>query len=526
MKLFKKLFIVFTVIILLIIVLLGISIFLLYDNSIKDNEYRNYPNDMEYELSSISADALKDTSTTKIIDASLTEDKINYLLQAITNTLNKVLKEKVNVKGAKVEIDDDNKTKISIYFQVLGFPSSLKGDFVLKETEDNIYFQVLNAGAGKIKANHIFIGSLAKTFVDEKTVKDELLKKGIVVNINLKELLVSIDKDKIPSMVLDLLKDDPNNRLYSTLSSIVLENDLIKIISSNHELGADAYLEKLAYDKQVFYDIPYNFDYDNIKTKTETLLNTNIITYKQAGFVFDYLVRGYEKVTKDDEEHQYDFIKNLNLTSIGIYSNTTYKGILDSPKKSMTEVILSQSPTLTDLFNDSLDFKIYESDINNILFNSGVIGISYAFASKVENSYFVSYLYVESLYSHIENNNLEIIITININGYNIALKCSASTNGKNEGLTITTLVTSVNMGSIYLKDEEISSILSYLNEALQDEEWISCNIDTKEINFNFTKIFTTNNTLNEIVKKSSKTNCALIKDTNEGYIKISLSGLL
>ena len=526
MKIFKKIIIVFTIIIVVILLILGLSIFLLYDNSIKENEYKDYPNDMDYEVNSVLACALNDTSTTKIVDASLNEDKINYLLQAITNTLNKELKGKVNVKGAKVEIDDNNKTKIAIYFKVLGFPSSLKGDFVLKETEDSIYFQILNAGAGKIKASHSFIGSLAKTFVDEKSVKDELSKKGIIVDINLKELFVSIDKDRIPEMIEDILKDDPNNKLYSTLSSIVLENELIKIISSNHELGADAYLEKLGYDKDVFYDIPYNFDYDLIKEKTELLLNTNIITYKQVGLVFDYLVRGYDKVTRKDDEHQYDFIKNLNLTSIGIYSNTTYKGILDLPKKSMTEVILAQSPTLSDLFNDSLDFKIYDSDLNNILFNTGVIGISYAFASKVNDQYFVSYLYVESLYSKITNDKLEIVITINVNGYSIALKCSASTNGKNDGLSICASVETVNMGSIYLNDDEISAILTYLNTALVDEEWIDCDVNTKSINFNFTKIFTSSNTLNEIVKRSSKTNCALIKDNNGGYIKISLSGLL
>ena len=526
MKLFKKLFIVFTVLIVVVLVLFGTLVFLLYDNSIKENAYLDYPYDMDYEVGSTLACALKDTKEEKIVDASLQEDKINYLLQAITNTLNKELKGKVNIQGANIEIGSDNKTKIIIYFKVLGFPSSLKGDFVLKETEDQIYFQVLNAGAGKIKASKSLMGSIAKTFVDDKTIKDELLKKGIIININIKELLVSVDKDKIPEMIEEILKEDPNNQLYSTLAKIVLDNELVKIISSDHELGANIYLEKLAYDNLVFYDIPYNFDYNSIKEKTEVLLNTNIITYSQAGFIFDYLVRGYDKVTKKDEKHKYDFIKELNLTSIGIYSNTTYKGILEIPKKSMTEVIMEQSPSLSDLFNDSLDFKIYDSDLNNILFNTGVIGISYAFASKENDKYFVSYLYVESLYSKITNDKLEIVITINVNGYSIALKCSASTNGKNDGLTISANVTSVNMGSIYLNDDEISAILTYLNTALADEEWIACDVNTKSINFNFTKIFTSSNTLNEIVKRASKTNCSLIKDSNGGYIKLSLSGLL
>ena len=61
-------------------------------------------------------------------------------------------------------------------------------------------------------------------------------------------------------MIEEILKEDPNNQLYSTLAKIVLDNELVKIISSDHELGANIYLEKLAYDNLVFYDIPYNFD--------------------------------------------------------------------------------------------------------------------------------------------------------------------------------------------------------------------------------------------------------------------------
>ena len=502
----------------------GILVFLVYDNSLKENPYQDYENDMEYETNALISTALKDTKETKIVDASIDEERINYLLQALVNTLNKEFKENLNIKGANVKIDENDSTIISVYFSVLGFPSSLKGDFTLKDSDDIIYFQINNASMGKINASRNTMGSLAKMFIRDKQIQKDLEEKGIKIEINLKQLKISLNKNDVPQMISEMLKDDPNKDLYSTLVGIVFENDLIKIIATNHELGADAYLEKLAYDSTKFYDIPYHFDYEDIKLKTEQLLNQKIIDYKTCGLVFDYLVRGYTNVTKKDEENKYGFIKDLDLTSIGIYSNTTYQGILEMPKRSMAEILASQSPSLEDLLNPSIDFRIYEADFNTILFNTNVLGISYAFSRLENEEYKVSYLYVESLYTNITDDKLEIIITLNINGYSIALKCTSNTSGAS-GLSISTDVSSIDLGEIALKDDQIKSILNYLSTTLQEEEWIDVESENKRINFNFTKLFSSNEVLNSLISKSSSTSCGLYSNGDNGYLKISLSGL-
>ena len=50
MKLFKRLFIVIGIIILIILLILGIVVALIYDNSYKDNKYKEYSNDLNYEV--------------------------------------------------------------------------------------------------------------------------------------------------------------------------------------------------------------------------------------------------------------------------------------------------------------------------------------------------------------------------------------------------------------------------------------------------------------------------------------------
>ena len=525
MKLFKRLFIVIGIIILIILLILGIVVALIYDNSYKDNKYKEYSNDLNYEVNSIASNALKDTKETKIVDASLSEDEINYLLQALTNTLNETFKDKMTIRGANLEIDENANMQASIHFKVLGFPSSLKGGFTFKDDGDNIYLQINNASVGKLNAKRGLISTLAKGVLNEDDIKEDLDKKGIIIDLDLQNLKVSINKDQASETVLNMMKDDPNKDLYACLVDIIFENELIKIISSNHELGLDAHLEKLAYDSSTFYDIPYSFDYDKVKTDVESLLDNNIIDYKNCGLTFDYLVRGWKNVSKKDEEGKYDFIKELNLSSIGIYSNTTYDGILEVPQKSMLEIISEQSPSIHDLLSPSLDIKIYEDDFTNILFSTGAIGISYAF-SRIENDkHKISYLYLESIYAKISDDKLEIIITININGYQIALKCVANASGS-DGLQISTDVTSVVLGEINLKDDQISAILNFLNEALKDEEWIGADSINKKINFNFTKLLTDSPVFNALVEKSSSTEVGLYSSSTKGYIKISLSGLL
>ena len=197
MKLFKKLFKILIVIIIILVLLLGTVVFLVYDNSLKENIYKDYPNDMNYEVSEIASNAIKDTKNTKIIDASLSEDRINYLLQSITNTMNSEFNGKMNIKGATVKIDENSNTEISVYFKVFGFPSSLKGKFVLSENEESIDIQILNASIGKIKASQSTMGSLAKTFLNEKDIKKGLSDKGIKIDLEIEKLKVSVIKSEI-----------------------------------------------------------------------------------------------------------------------------------------------------------------------------------------------------------------------------------------------------------------------------------------------------------------------------------------
>ena len=523
MKALKRIFLVLGIIIFLVLALTCFSVYILYDNSVKDNPYKDVQTDFNYEINSLISYSLVDTKTTGIVDASVNEDKINILLASLSNTLNKEFKEKVNINGFNLSIKDENKMEISIYFKVLGFPSSLKGGFTLIDNDNDIILQINDASVGKITSNNKKIGNLLKTFVSDKKIKESLKDKGIIIDIKIDELKISLNKKDIPSMIENTLKDDPNKDLYSTLVEMIFDNNLINIVSSNHEIGIDANLQKLSYDSFKFYDLPYSYDYESIKTKTEILLNSKIINYENCGKVFDYLVRGWEKVSKNDDEKNYEFIKSLDLSSIGITNNTLYKGIISMPKKSMAQIIANQTPSLKDILNPALDIKIYESDFNAILLNTGVIGISYAFARCEDDLYKISYLYVESLYTKIVDDRLDIIITININGKQIALMCTLNTSGSS-GLTINTLVNGIDLGEISLNDNQIKSILSYLNNIMQDEEWFIVDKDNSKITFNFVKIFSDNEVLNLIVNKSANTSCGLYSSTDEGYIKISLSG--
>lgn len=517
MKLIKGLFKLIFGLIILVILVAGVAIYFVSDTNDIDEKYQDYSSDTTYEINSLISNSLKETSSTSLVDLSLTEEQLNYLFVPVTDSFNKSLPSNIAISGVEADIEEDNTISIKIYAKAYFFETSVKGNLTIQKSDTDLVLSVNNASVGKIKASNTTIGKILKLAFTEEQFTKALKDEGFDIEMSLDELKISIKLSELEEMLNKQFENDINNNLYKTLLEILFDNQLIDIVNSNDKLGLSLDLSDLSYSSENFYEIPYNNDYESVKTKVETLLNNNTITYDQTGKVFDYLVRGYEKI---EAAEGYDFIKDLNLTSIGISNNENYDGILTYDEKTMLEIISEQLPNISSLLSSTFDFRIYASDINNILFKTGIVGTSYAFARKENNLYKVSYIYLESIYTKIVDDNLYLMISLNLNQKQIALKCSLQTSSSN-GLCVKTDVKTIVFGDIALNETQIKSILSYLSTVTSEETWFKVNSDNKQISFDFTSMFSSNTVFQVFMAITTNTESSLVGNEDDGYIKIS-----
>ena len=122
----------------------------------------------------------------------------------------------------------------------------------------------------------------------------------------------------------------------------------------------------------------------------------------------------------------------------------------------------------------------------------------YCFARKDNDSYKVTYIAVESLFVDINENKLDLYMTVSVNGESLVLNINAD-ESETLGLNIEFSIKTVRFGTVKLNDDEIKLLLNYLENNI-DEDWIIVNKEANEIDIDFIGVFESSPTLSLILQ--------------------------
>ena len=482
-KLIKFILKVVLILFVILIIALGVFVFMLYDNNFSEPDYLKDSSEVEFIMNDFISKGLEDSKVDKKVDIVLSEEELSVILKTISNEINKTASG-ITIKTAYVDVTEAKTVNFISYFAVLGFNSSLKGDFDYDIIDKNIVFNIKKISVGNVEFRASYLSSLDLN----SYLKEELKDSWIKISVDSNGLTISISLDSL----VDSLKEENNikdKELFQALLSLVIRNeDIIKVTESNSDIGINIDLEYLNYDNSVDAALPYTIDFDDVSRKLEQLLNNNIISIDNINVVGTYLVKGYSKLT--DEEKQ--IIKDIDLSSVGILIKELYQGVIEYEKQTIIDVFTNQ---YTGVFSG---LKLTEKNWNDILLQEDLVGEMYCFARKDNDFYKVTYIAVESLFVDINENKLDLYMTVSVNGESLVLNIAAD-ESETLGLNIEFSINIVRFGTVKLNDDEIKLLLNYLENNI-DEDWIVVNKEANEIDIDFIGVFESSPTLSLILQ--------------------------
>ncbi len=512
-KLIKFLFKLIFFLLIILIVALGVFIVLLYDNNVSEPDYLINSETVEFDINALVSKGLENTKETKRIELVLTDEQMSIIRKSTAKKINDSASGfGFNIKTAYVSVTDIRTIKFNSYISFMGFNSSLKGDFDYELVNDELIFHISKVSVGKINLETKLINSLK---IDKESLNkmfaENLINSGVSVTINDSNVTVSISLDTFKDMLLsDMIKESEDMDLHHTLLSLILRNsDLIQATNSLEGIGVDIDLDKLDFDSNTDASIPYTIDFDSVSDKVEQLLDNNIISSDNANLVATYLVKGYEKLSEDKQKE----VDKINLSTIGITDNSSYLGIIEYEKYTIIDVFTNQ---YTGVFSG---LKLTEKNWNEILLQNDLVGEMYCFIRKEDDKHYISYISVESIYVDIKEDHLSFYLTLSANGESLLLNLDLNHKDTN-GLKVTFDINAVRFGSVALNDDEISSLLTYMSNTI-DEEWIIVNSEAKEVVIDFIGVFENNSVLSLILQMPGVNPTAkFTEDKTGGYVLI------
>lgn len=509
-KLLKTILKISLFLVLFAICVLGVSIYLITDSTAIDSKYEDSTNNISYEVNSLISKALKDTESTSKLDFTFNEEELSYLLSAITKSFNSSLPKQLNVRGTTVDFNEQGEIKLTLFANYLFFQTTFKATLEINSNQTHLVLKLNKASLGKIQVDGEYITKITSRFITNAEINNTLKQNGYDITLDLSTLTISISKQNLQNIFEEKFSQDKNKELYQSLIDIIFNNQLINLEQTNTSFGVGIDVSNLSNPNVIENVEPFFYDYPSINSKCETLLNNEIINEEQTTFMFNYLVYGYEHF-KDDEN--YTFIENLDLTSIQISNPKTYNGALtNNTFNTMSSILLNQLPDINNILDPALNINISSQDLTNILYQTNIAGLAYAFPrTESDGNKKISYIVLESIYSKINEEQITLILVLNLNGKKTNIECTLKASSS-EGLILKTEVQTMKFGNISLTKEQDKLLLSFLNNILSEEKWFEANTESLTVSLNFTKVFSSNAILNAIIEKSTNTSVILKDD--------------
>lgn len=513
-KFFKFSLILFGVIIFLVLLL----VFLLYDGSnITNKEVIENNRQALQVIDNTLYKGTYDSKSSKKAKILFKEEDLEAFIYPIVMCLND---ETLPIEFTGADIDVKNEKyyiEISIDAYDL-FKSVITAQLEFTLTDDSLAIKMNNAKLGKI--NFTSIGKSFLKNIDETQIENILEDKGIYLDLNLNDLSVLMTFDNIKNTIVHSIKDGNRDLVLLLFDVFISDDDLMQLILGENDLiGAILNLDVAEYKGNEDLQLNYQYDFSGCKLLTETLLKNNIIDYSQVSIVYNFLVRGYKKLS--DEEKQK--IDTIDLSSISITKKEDYKGIINRSEATLNNYFLSIFENKSILECAAIltnGITISDQFLTSVLQTFEFIGMSYAFSDYDNN---VGYFTIEQVNLICEDQFIDLILVVDINGIQIYLEASFNCLDSNsKGLKINGEIDKISIGQYELKEFQKDELLDYLNFMFTDLSWISVSKENKTLQLDFSNAMATVITSNSNISSLLSNSIHSITDTyvEEGLIKI------
>lgn len=518
-KLIKGLFSLLFTIIIIAVVLVGIVVALAYDNSepnvVEQNE------EISTLVNTNLEEGTQDTKQTNNVNFLLTEEDLEYILYPIITSIEIPEAYKTTINGFKVEVIDEEfilKVNASCY----GFPTSITAQLAFYEYEGKFTININNLKLGKLglaRIGRVVLKNMPKEMVDQA-----LVDAGIYCELDLEGLAISFSKDDIIRMAQNSI-DSNDNLLISLLIDIFFNNtNLLELnLGEENMLGAILHLSLTKYNSSVHGELNYAYSLEEVASKTESLLNSNIIEVKDTDTLFNYILRGYDIYKEDNEKKA--FISSLDLSSIGITNNESYKGVMNKDERTLSEMVnesIGPESFANALMDRAFGVNITQEMIESIFNSMGAVGFSYSFGNHETKK--VGYITFSKINVRCLTNTLDMSMVINVRGVDIYIRASFTCN-RTDGVTLHCEINTISIGSIDLTSEQKDLLIHYLSTVIKDLDWVSVDINNRAVDMDFTRVIENNtyigNKIEELVSLGFKQ--AVSTRIENGYINIAYS---
>ena len=460
---------IFIVIFVLPIVSAGVLVALVYDDThIKVNCREEYPN--EELFSDIITHSLDYTAEQHQMRLRLTEDALNQLfynamhkdgepsIELIRNFYVKVTK-KNYIFGLEVDLYGWYKTRLQLTTK-------------LTITDEDIIFKVTDIQLGKLKG----LDKLA-TFIIERVDIPDINKvfqeNGFNMTLDLKKLTLTYPKE---SLFEDLTKSfgDSDNAYTSLFTEIMFNDNYLTILRNNEKaVEFNINLENMRPTSETYnitgYQMPegyLNTILPNSMNKVKTYLDSDAISVDNAQSIANYYVRGYDYLDESDKS-----VVNSYLTSHAIDEATDTYNYEISPSENLLSIATAQ------LVHYGMAANYYEVDystdqIDRALSQASVIGTTILFKAKdLESGYITNYIAVDRISNIVDyqNGGFYIAISLNFNGYDVALTMKTVTDSSHNVFgQVKFDVEELYIGNEPLSEATKTMFLDVISSAMQD----------------------------------------------------------
>ena len=518
-KFFKFIFGLIGIILALIIILMVVLAISLYNKKEVSPDYADASLKREtmVVVNSELEKAAHNATTTKNVDFRLDEEALEYLFLSIMNSVNEKATDDLGLSGINVDVKD-NEYSVEISGKIFFYKTLISCGLSFEETSEAFKIKLEGLKAGKL--NLYSLRGLSRLFLRSKKIEESLAKNKIYCELDFKKFEIVFSKENIKKMLVEAMGKD-QEELINVLSDIFLDDKEILEFNLGKEnlLGVILHLQMIRYDESINGTLPYHYNFESVKEKTKSLLESKVITHDKTNVLVNYLINGYDVYKEDDKNRQY--INSLNLSSIGIFNNQTYDGIMNKPEEDSTSIVskgIKDAITLSleqMIINKGFSLTITDNTLTEALKTLSLIGFSYSFSNDTTND--VGYIVVEQLNFICELNKVIVQLIANINGERIYIEVSLDTLPNNSGLSITGTINEIKIGNKELSEANKLSLLKYLKNATEEIVWIDINLTdsstTSYILFNFAQILNDNSTIASFISNMADLSLSITNET-------------
>ncbi|MBP5243017.1 MAG: hypothetical protein J6Z36_04935 [Clostridia bacterium] len=393
------------------------------------------------------------TAETEEIAIQFNEQEMNELLYAVVTEIDL---DAVELKGAYVAYTDSG-MEVEIPLSAFGMNTCLKGVLKAEYKDQTFSLQLVNGKVGNFEVTSPVIKSAISLLNLSKQVETAIAESGLPFNVNLDTMSVSITADAAVNVLVDAAEDEATGELISLLGELCFKEGLTDFnFGGNGEYGVILGADRLQYDQATDGEIshPLQATFTAAAERTEGKLSETV-TVENVAAVFNYNVLGYNGLGDEDK---------AKIDALGY--DKTYRGLKpDQTPTTVMDIMLGQRSAISPI--SGVTFTLTDTQLENVLYTMDFLGMGSAFTDGEK----VAYIAVESLGMEITDDALTVTLVLNAHGRRLSLVLDA-TCPPTDNTALQTTVTGVRLGGTQLQQKYIKSAIAYLDEALEEEEWI------------------------------------------------------